>query len=114
MDESILASIKPLVNVEEDDESFDGDLISYINMAFALLRRVGVGPEEGFIITDDTTTWKEFTQDKVVFALTKTYVSQKVRLEFDSSSLTSATIEALKRSNAEIEWTLNWNSELEG
>ena len=114
MDESILASIKPLVNIEEDDDSFDSDLISYINTAFALLRRVGAGPKEGFIITDDTTTWKEFTQDKVVFALAKTYVSQKVRLEFDISSLTAATIEALKRSNAEIEWTLNWNAENEG
>lgn len=113
MDESILASIKPLVGVEEDDESFDADIISYINMAFALLRRVGVGPKEGFII-DDTTTWREFTDDKVVFALSKTYVGQKVRLEFDNASLSSAAIEAMKRSNAEIEWTLNWNAENEG
>ena len=107
MDESILASIKPLVNIEEDDDSFDSDLISYINMAFALLKRVGAGPDEGFIITDDTTTWGEFTKDKIVFALAKTYVGQKVRLEFDPSSLSSAVIEAMKRSNAEIEWTLN-------
>ena len=114
MDESILASIKPLVNVDEDDESFDADIISYINMAFALLRRVGAGPKDGFLITDDTTTWREFTEDKVVFALAKTYVKQKVQLEFDSSSLTSSVIEALKRSNSEIEWTLNWNAENEG
>ena len=107
MDESILASIKPLVNIEEDDDSFDSDLVSYINMAFALLKRVGAGPDEGFIITDDTTTWREFTNDKIVFALAKTYVGQKVRLEFDPSSLSSAVIEAMKRSNAEIEWTLN-------
>lgn len=114
MDESILASIKPLVNVEEDDDSFDSDLISYINTAFALLRRVGVGPKEGFIIADDTATWREFTEDKVTFALAKTYIEQKVRLEFDPSSLSSAVIEAMKRSNAEIEWTLNWNAENEG
>lgn len=114
MDESILASIKPFVNVEEDDDSFDSELIGYINSAFAVLHRIGVGPEEGFIITDDTTTWKEFTEDKIVFALSKTYVSQKAKLKFDSSSLSSAAIEALNRSNAEIEWTLNWNSEIEG
>jgi hypothetical protein len=107
MDESILASIKPFANVEEDDDSFDSELIGYINTAFALLRRIGAGPKEGFIITDDTTTWREFTDDKVVFALAKTYVGQKVKLEFDISSLSSAVIEAMKRSNAEIEWTLN-------
>lgn len=107
MDESILTSIKQMVGIEEDDDSFDGDIISYINMAFALLRRVGAGPEEGFIITDDLTIWSAFTEDKVVFALAKTYVYQKVKLEFDSSSLSSSVIEALKRSNAEIEWTLN-------
>lgn len=107
MDESILASIKLMVGIEEDDDSFDTDIITFINMAFALLRRVGAGPDDGFIITDDTTTWEEFSDDKLVFALSKTYVYQKVKLEFDPSSMSSAVIDAMKRSNAEIEWTLN-------
>lgn len=114
MDESILTSIKLMVGIEEDDDSFDTDIIGFINAAFALLRRIGAGPKEGFIITDESTTWKEFSDDKVVFALAKVYVYQKVRLEFDSSSMSSAVIEAMKRSNAEIEWTLNTHIETEG
>ena len=114
MDESILTSIKVMVGIEEDDDSFDTDIISFINNAFALLRRVGAGPKEGFIINDDTTTWSEFTDDKVVFALSKTYVYQKVKLEFDATSLSSAVIEAMKRSNAETEYTLNLHVETKG
>lgn len=107
MDESILTSIKQMVGVEESDESFDIDIITYINTALALLHRIGAGPTEGLMITDDTTTWGEFTQNQIVLSLAKTYVYQKVRLEFDSASLTSAAIEAMKRSNAELEWSIN-------
>lgn len=114
MDESILTSIKLMVGIEEDDDSFDTDIIGYINMAFALLRRIGAGPDDGFIITDDTTAWKDFSDDKIVFALSKCYVYQKVKLEFDPSSMSSAVIEAMKRSNAEIEWTLNAHLEMKG
>lgn len=113
MDESILTSIKQMVGVEEDDDSFDIDIITFINTALALLHRVGAGPAEGLMIKDETTTWGELTQNQVILSLAKTYVYQKVKLEFDAASLSSSVIEALKRSNSEIEWTIEWTLGLE-
>lgn len=107
MDESILTSIKQMVGVEEDDESFDVDIIAFINTALAVMNRVGAGPKEGFMIKDDSTTWGEFTQNPIVLSYLKTYVYQKVKLKFDSSSLTAAAIAAMERSNTELEWSIN-------
>ena len=51
--ESILTSIKKLLGIAEEYEHFDADLIMHINSVFMILTQLGVGPSEGFRITDE-------------------------------------------------------------
>ena len=58
--DSILTSIKKLLGIEEDYEQFDFDIITHINSVFAILTQLGVGPSEGFWITDKYTIWEDY------------------------------------------------------
>ena len=82
-DRSILDSIKKLLGMPTDYNPFDSDIIVHINSAFALLQQMGVGPEQGFSIQDNSTTWDEYVEDQSVKNIVKTYVFLKVRLSFD-------------------------------
>ena len=50
--DSILISTKKLSNVSENCPHFDEQIVAYINSVFFVLKQLGVGPEQGFIITD--------------------------------------------------------------
>lgn len=58
--ESILSSIKKLLGPEEDYDHFDADIIFHINSALSDLNSIGIGPEEGFVISDETAKWSDF------------------------------------------------------
>ena len=60
MTESILTSIKKLLGIDEHYTQFDSDLIIHINSVFSILRQMGVGPADGFTITDEDQEWKDF------------------------------------------------------
>ena len=104
--DSILTSIKKLLGITEEYEHFDQDIIMHINSVFMILTQMGVGPEEGFIISDSTTTWNEFTNDDKKIEAVKSYVYLKVRLLFDPPA-SSSVMEAINRSISELEWRLN-------
>ena len=103
--ESILTSIKKLLGITDEYEHFDGDIIIHINTALFTLNQLGVGPSEGFSISDKTAVWNEFVDTKKIEAV-KTYVYLKVKLAFDPPQ-SSAHIEAIKNQIAEYEWRLN-------
>ena len=105
--ESILTSIKKLLGIPAEYEHFDTDITMHISSAFSTLNQLGLGPAEGFRIADEDATWDEFIQDRKTIESVKSYMYLKVRLLFDSSSLTSATIAAYERQIAEFEWRLN-------
>lgn len=107
---SILTSIKKLIGPTEDDTSFDVDIIMHINSAFFRLNQLGVGPSEGFSITDKTKTWEEFLVARKDLEAVKSYVYQKVRLLFDPPQ-SAFLVEALKESIKEFEWTINVQAE---
>ena len=105
--DSILTTTKKLSGVSESCPHFDDQVVSYINSVFFVLKQLGVGPEQGFVITDDKTTWDEFISDNPVLReATKAYMSAKVRLQFDPPS-SSTHMEALKSVIAEYEWRAN-------
>ena len=103
---SILTSIKKLLGIAEDYEHFDADLIMHINSVFMILTQLGVGPTEGFAIHDEDAIWDDFTKGRLDLEPVKTYMYLKVRLLFDSSSLSSAVIESMNRMISEFEWRL--------
>ena len=62
--ESILTSIKKMLGIEAEYTHFDADIIMHINSVLMILNQLGVGPAEGFIIEDDTSTWSDFVPDE--------------------------------------------------
>ena len=60
MEDSILLSIKKLLGLAPEYEVFDVDIIMHINSAFSVLTQLGVGPSEGFFITDANACWSDF------------------------------------------------------
>lgn len=106
MNDSILNTIKKLIGIDESYTQFDTDLIVHINSVFTILQQLGYGPENGFSITDASTTWGEYT-DATQLNLIQTYIFLQVRLLFDSGSLNSASMEMIKQKIAEFEWRIN-------
>lgn len=104
--ESILTSIKKLLGIAEEYEQFDTDLIIQINGALMVLNQLGVGPSEGFSITSSSDTWEDFIGDNKSIELIKTYVFLKVKLVFDSNTLSGAAITSMKEIIAEYEWRI--------
>jgi hypothetical protein len=82
----------------------------HINSAFFRLNQLGVGPSDGFFITDKTTTWEEFLASRKDLEAVKTYVYQKVRLLFDPPQ-SAFLVEVIKDSIKEFEWTINVQAE---
>lgn len=103
---SILTSIKKMLGIDEEYDCFDTDLIVHINSVFMILTQMGVGPSEGFIISDKTTTWDEFLQDTKQLESVRSYVYLKVKLLFDPP-LSSVVMDATNRLISELEWRLN-------
>ena len=106
METSILTSIKKMLGIAEDYTEFDEDIITHINSVFLNLTQLGVGPEEGFMIEDDTAVWEDFINDSIQLQAVKTYVYLKVKLLFDPP-LSSSVTESINRMIAELEWRLN-------
>lgn len=105
--DSILTSTKVLSGVSKDCPHFDDQIVSYINSVFFVLRQLGVGPTEGFVITGANEIWSDFIPDDIVLReATKDYMSAKVKLKFDPPS-NSMHMEALKSTIAEYEWRAN-------
>ena len=103
--DSILNSIKKLLGPTEDYTHFDPDITLHINSAFAILHQLGIGPKEGFTISDASTTWNQYLQDEKMLEYVKTYIYLKVRLAFDPPA-TSAGMESIKEMIKEYEWRL--------
>lgn len=103
---SILTSVKKMLGIPEDYEQFDMDIIMHINSVLMILTQLGVGPEEGFAITDKSTVWTDFIGEGKLVELVKSYVYLKVRLIFDPPQ-SSSIIEAMNRQISEFEWRIN-------
>lgn len=89
MEQSILKSTKKLLDVGDDDTSFDLDIITHINAAFSHLFQLGIGPDGGYEIEDDSATWNQFLIDSAlpttlpIRNAVKQNVWLQVRLMFD-------------------------------
>jgi len=106
--ESILTSIKKLLGPSAEDEHFDPDIIMHINTVLMDLQQLGVGPAEGFVITDDEDRWSDFVPEASLARLEgiKSYVYLRVRLLFDPP-INSAVIESINKQIDRLEWRIN-------
>ena len=109
--ESILLTIKKLLGIPEEYTQYDADIILHINSAFMILRQLGVGPTEGFMILDEYAVWTDFIPDSDPrFESVKTYIGAKVRLMFDPPT-GSVHMDCINKLINELEWRLNLEAE---
>ena len=106
MEQSILNSTKKILGLEEDYIPFDLDIMTHINASFAALQQIGVGPIDGFMITDDVTVWGDYPVSSNQLQMVKAYVYLRVRLLFDPPA-TSFHLTAAEEQLREFEWRLN-------
>ena len=107
MTNSILNDIKKQLGMVDEYTEFDTDIIISINSVLSVLKQMGVGPKEGFVITSSQETWDDYLGDldQSSLNMVKTYIYQKVRLIFDPPQ-SSALLESINRQIAEFEWRL--------
>lgn len=110
MNDSIFTTIKSLLDIHDDDDSFDADILTFINTAFYSLRQIGVGPRNGFVIDGPDQTWSDFSEDQSLISEVKTYIQQKVRLLFDPPN-NSFLVSAIQDNIKELEFRLNIDGE---
>lgn len=103
--DSILQSIRVSCGVDKDYNAFDNELIIDANSVFTLLSRKGIGPSDGFSITDESAEWSDYSDDDEVVNGVKEFVGLKVRMLFDppaNGTIKQIFDEQLK----EMEWQL--------
>lgn len=103
---SILNTVKKTCGLTEDYTVFDQDILVYINGVILDLTQNGIGPSEGYTVTDSAQTWGDFVGDFSHVGAVATYISQKVRLIFDPPA-TSFVGEAMQKRLDEMIWRLN-------
>lgn len=108
--ESILNTIKKMLDVDVGCTHFDENIINHINTALMVLTQIGVGPEKGFSIRDATAKWSDFLSDMNKLEGVKTYIYLKVKPLFDPTSSSSIS-GAMKNVADELEWRMNINAE---
>lgn len=105
--DSILNTVKKLIGDNPDNNSFDTDIILFINSALATLNDIGIGKKD-YRVSTSKETWDEFilkeqsnSKDLVI-----QYVTHKVKLAFDppSSGIHKSIIDEQLR---EITWRLD-------
>lgn len=109
--DSILNTIKKILGLAADYTAFDVDIITHINAVFAILAQMGVGPSDGFFITDSSETWDSFDVPEDQLNKAKTYIFLKVRFIFDPPT-TSFAITAMEKQIAEFEYRLKEDREV--
>lgn len=104
--DSILQSTKKLIGLDREYAAFDLDIITHINSAFSTLYQAGVGPLEGYMITDENDVWSAFIGNQMHVNDVKSYVYIKVRMLFDPPT-TSFALAANEKMLDEYIWRLN-------
>lgn len=105
MSDSVLLSIKQMLGISPEDESFDVNVIMCINTALTILMDLGLTEVEDEIVTGEDMTWDDLLGGRTDIEYVKTYVYQKVKMIFDPPTSTAA-IDAMQRSISELEWRI--------
>lgn len=105
-EENILESIKKMLGLDPDDESFDTEIVIYINSVFSTLYQIGASPSKGFYIVTLAETWADFLQGVENVAFVKNYIYLKVRLIFDPPA-TSFHLAAIENQIKELDFRLS-------
>lgn len=104
--DSILLTIRKMIGPYMEYDAFDIDLIININSALMDLNQLGVGPEEGFLVTGEDETWTNFIGDFKDLESVKMYVYLVVKNLFDPPT-NSFVLDAANKRKEELAWRIN-------
>lgn len=105
MDESILKTIKSMLNVDSDITDFDQELIVLINASLSTLYQLGIGTSP-FKITGIDETWTQLLSEKDYYLESvKELVYLDVKLVFDPPT-SSMVMDAYKEKRKEDQWRI--------
>lgn len=110
MNESILQSIKSLLGLTSDDDSFDAILVMHINSAIMILRQLGIGPKSGYSITGVQERWTDYIPNITDLQSVKMYIYLQVKKIFDPPA-SSSVAQAIDAMIKEYEFRLNVEAE---
>jgi hypothetical protein len=103
--ESILITIRSMLDVDQDYDGFDTSIIAGINTAIFSLSQLGIGPDGGYSITGETETWSDLFDGVSNLDAVKSYIWLKTKMEFDPPT-TSFLLESINRQLTQLEWRL--------
>lgn len=102
----ILATIKKALGISKEDDSFDVDLLLYINATLFVLSQLGLDEADTTPIISETTTWVELLGSRTDLEVVKTYMTFRVKNMFDPPT-NSAAAQAYNNIISELEWRIN-------
>ena len=110
---SILATVRAMCSVEENDPGFDKQLIPLINGQIMMAHQFGIG-YAGFIVTDERQTWQELLGEHadLVDAM-QIWLGYSVLLLFDPPD-NGTVLKSYQDQILKMEWMLRSVSELSG
>lgn len=109
-DGSIFMTIKRLLNIDPEEMAFDTQIGAFINEEFMTLHQLGIGPDEGFHVSDANTKWTDFSDDKTLIDTLKTYIFYRVRMVFDPPA-SSIVADSYNSRISELQFRLNCQAE---
>lgn len=104
INDSILLTVKKILNIAPDCEHFDIDLITDINSVFTSLWTMGLGSAP-FLITGTTESWSDIPDALGATSILKVYVPLMVRKIFDTPT-TASVSQALNEVLDEYGWRI--------
>ena len=111
--DSILTSIKKLMGLTEEYDAFDQDILILINSVLFELEQIGVKAKEGFVLSDKTAVWSDYSDDDRLLNMLKPYIYMKTKLTFDPPT-SSGALDSINRIIDRFEWRINLYSDTGG
>lgn len=109
---SILNTVKKAIGIFPDDDSFDDQLIMYINSSFSVIHQLGVGPKKNYVIEDANNKWDEYMEPSYARNLVQNLLVKEVQKKFDPPT-SSAVSTALDEEINELIYRLNMEAEVD-
>ena len=111
--DSILTTVKKLIGLDEEYDAFDQDILIFINSILFELEQIGLKSKEGFVLSDKTAVWLDYTDDERVLNALKPYIYMKTKLTFDPPT-SSGALDSMNRIIDRFEWRINLYSDTGG
>lgn len=103
---TILQDIKQILGVSKDDDSFDTDILLYINATMSILSDLGLKEADNQPIISYDDIWEDFLGDRKDLEFVKSYIGFKTKMMFDPPT-SSAAMESYNRLINELEWRIH-------